>query len=84
MDGQCMDRAGQFVGQRLVDKSVTVDAAFACKPFGHYMDTKMSFTLRAMPDVPRMQMRLVYDLQLARRKRRFQFCFDCVFYGHDR
>lgn len=79
-----MDRTGQFFRQRLIDETVTIDAAFVREPRRHYMNAKMGFSFRSMPDVAGMEMRFVDDLQFTGRERGYQFCFDCVFYGHDR
>ncbi len=84
MDGKSVDRTGQFFRQCLVNETVTIDAAFVREPLRHYMNAKMGLSLRTMSGVTGVEMRFVDDLQFAGRERGYQFCFECVFYGHER
>ena len=61
--GQRMDRAGEFIGQYLIDHALTVNPAKVGERGCHDLDSEMRLSLGPRADVARMKMRFVDYLQ---------------------
>ena len=66
MNGERMDRPGQFVGQNLMHGAMPVDPAFAFKGRRHNIDTEMRFPLRPRPGMAGMEVGFIDDLEALR------------------
>ena len=83
MNGQRMDRPGKLLGESLVDQAVPLYPALPGKQPRLNIDPEVGFALRAVPDMPGMEMRLVDDLKALRLERRQELFFDPRFDRHD-
>ena len=66
MNGQRMDRTGQFVGQNLMHDAMPADPAFAFKGRRHNIDTEMRFALWPRPGMAGMEVGFIDDPEALR------------------
>ncbi len=82
MNGERMDRTGQFVGQNFMYGAMPFDPAFAFKGRRNYIDTEMRFALRPRPGMAGMQVGFIDDPEALRLQRLRQTFFDSIFNSH--
>jgi len=66
MDGQRVDRTGEFIGQRCIDQAVPLNPALPGEDRRHNIDPEVGFAFRPMAGMSGMEMRLVDDPQRLR------------------
>lgn len=66
MNGERMDRTGQFVGQNLMHGAMPIDPAFAFKDRRHNINTEMRFTLRPRPGMAGVKVGFIDDPEALR------------------
>jgi hypothetical protein len=69
MDGQRVNRSGQFLGKNSIHQAMSVDSAFAFEAIRHNIDTKVGFTLRPVSGMTGVKMRFIDNFQARWRKR---------------
>ena len=82
MDGEGMNAALQFAGERLIDEPVPLQPGHAFEDFRHYIDAKMGLPARPMPGMAFMLVRFVDHREALRGESLGQLFCDAIGGSH--